>query len=77
MNASRKDGLAELPPSLAAERRGDIALLRLRRPDKRNALNDEMIFGIEAFFDTLPDSVKAVVLHGEGEHFPPGSILPN
>ena len=75
MNASRKDGLAELPPSLAAERRGDIALLRLRRPDKRNALNDEMIFGIEAFFDTLPDSVKAVVLHGEGEHFSAGLDL--
>src|SRR5918997_454427 len=50
----------DLPDSLAAERRGDIALLRLARPHKRNALDDEMIFGIERFFTALPDDIRAI-----------------
>jgi enoyl-CoA hydratase/carnithine racemase len=65
----------DLPASLAAERRGDIALLRLARPAKRNALDDEMIFGIERFFAALPDDIRAIVLHGEGEHFSAGLDL--
>jgi enoyl-CoA hydratase/carnithine racemase len=64
-----------LPRSLAGERQGEIALLRLSRPEKRNALDDETILGIETFFDALPDSVKAVVIHGEGEHFSAGLDL--
>jgi enoyl-CoA hydratase/carnithine racemase len=65
----------KLPPSLHAEQRGDIAILRLSRPEKRNALDDTTIFGIEAFFGTLPDGIKAVVLHGAGEHFSAGLDL--
>jgi enoyl-CoA hydratase/carnithine racemase len=65
----------DLPASLAAERRSDVALLRLARPHKRNALDDEMIFGIERFFTALPDDIRAVVLHGEGEHFSAGLDL--
>src|SRR5665213_349104 len=34
-----------LPASLAAERQGDVAILRLKRPEKRNALDDETILG--------------------------------
>jgi enoyl-CoA hydratase/carnithine racemase len=76
MQTSTGSGFAlDLPASLAAERRGDIALLRLARPAKRNALDDEMIFGIERFFGALPDDVRAVVLHGEGEHFSAGLDL--
>src|ERR1043165_4937772 len=58
-----------LPSSLHAETRGDIAILRLNRAEKRNALNDETVLGIETFFNHLPESVKAVVLHGDGDHF--------
>ena len=63
------------PPSLAAERRGDIAVLRLARPEKRNALDDETVLGSRASSATLPDDVKAVVLHGEGDHFSAGLDL--
>lgn len=64
-----------LPKSVAAEIRDEIAVLRLARPDKRNALDDTMIEGIEIFFDGLPETVKAVVLHAEGEHFSAGLDL--
>jgi len=43
-----------LPPSLSARIEGEVAILRLSRPDKRNALDDETILGIEGFFDGLP-----------------------
>jgi hypothetical protein len=64
-----------LPASLAAERQGDVAVLRLARPQKRNALDDETIIGIETFFTSLPEGVGAVLLHGEGEHFSAGLDL--
>jgi enoyl-CoA hydratase/carnithine racemase len=65
----------DLPTSLAAERRGEIGVLRLARPGKRNALDDETVVGIETFFRALPDGIKAVVVHGEGEHFCSGLDL--
>ena len=69
-------GLAmTLPASLAAERDGAVAILKLARPLKRNALDDETILGIETFFTALPDGIGAVVLHGEGEHFSAGLDL--
>src|SRR5260370_16966910 len=64
-----------LPPSLRAERRGAIAVLRLHRAEKRNALNDATVQGMVAFFDSLPDDIRAVVLAGDGEHFTPGLAL--
>ncbi len=65
----------KLPKSLKVERRGTVAILTLARPEKRNALNDTTVLGIETFFDTLPASVKAVVLHAEGKHFSAGLDL--
>ncbi len=64
-----------LPPSLKADRQADIAILKLARPEKRNALNDAMVLGIEAFFAQLPADVKAVVIDAEGEHFSAGLDL--
>jgi enoyl-CoA hydratase/carnithine racemase len=64
-----------LPRSLKAERRGEIAILWLARAQKRNAIDDPTVFGIEAFFRALPDDIKAVVLAGEGEHFCAGLDL--
>ena len=66
---------AQLPGSLAAERRGTVAVLKLNRPQKRNALDDETIIGIEQFFTSLPDGIGAVLLAGEGEHFCAGLDL--
>jgi enoyl-CoA hydratase/carnithine racemase len=64
-----------LPPTLRAERRGDIAMLTLNRAEKRNALDDPTVRGIETFFTTLPDGVRAAVLHGDGDHFSAGLDL--
>jgi enoyl-CoA hydratase/carnithine racemase len=64
-----------LPESLIAEREGAVAILRLNRPQKRNALDDETIVGIEQFFSSLPDGIGAVLIAGEGEHFSAGLDL--
>jgi (methylthio)acryloyl-CoA hydratase len=66
---------ARLPKSLQVERRGAIAIVTLARPEKRNALNDTTVLGLEAFFDTLPAGVKAVVLNARGKHFSAGLDL--
>jgi (methylthio)acryloyl-CoA hydratase len=64
-----------LPSSLIAEREDAVAILRLNRAHKRNALDDETILGIEQFFTSLPDGVGAVLLAGEGKHFSAGLDL--
>jgi hypothetical protein len=64
-----------LPKSLKVERRGAVAILTLARPEKRNALNDATVLGLEAFFTTLPTGVKAVVLAAQGSHFSAGLDL--
>ncbi|MGI5131307.1 crotonase/enoyl-CoA hydratase family protein [Pseudonocardia sp. CA-107938] len=66
---------AVLPPSLATERHGDVAVLRLARAHKRNALDDATVLGIETFFAALPGDVRAVVLDAAGEHFSAGLDL--
>ena len=65
----------DLPASLKAERDGAVAILKLARPEKRNALDDEAILGIEKFFSSLPDEIGAVLLASEGEHFSAGLDL--
>ncbi|MGQ9369531.1 crotonase/enoyl-CoA hydratase family protein [Azospirillum sp. ST 5-10] len=64
-----------MPSSLQAELAGEIAVLTLNRPEKRNALNDETVLGIEAFFSALPAEAKAVVLASAGENFSAGLDL--
>ena len=65
----------DLPASLRAERQDALAVLHLARPEKRNALDDAMVQGIETFFTALPNDIKAVVLVGDGEHFSAGLDL--
>jgi len=67
--------LPKLPSTLRTERRGAVAVLTLNRPEKRNALDDPTVRGIESFFSVLPDDIGAVVLAGEGEHFSAGLDL--
>ena len=66
---------ARLPPSLQVERHGDVAVLRLARAAKRNALDDATVLGIEAFFAAPPAGVAAVVLDAAGDHFSAGLDL--
>lgn len=65
----------ELPGTLKVERQGSIAILTLARPEKRNAIDDATVLGIETFFDTLDPEVRVVVLDAEGEHFCAGLDL--
>jgi enoyl-CoA hydratase/carnithine racemase len=65
----------ELPPTLRAERRGAVAVLTLARPEKRNALSDASILGIERFFTSLDPGVRAVVVAADGDHFSAGLDL--
>jgi enoyl-CoA hydratase/carnithine racemase len=64
-----------LPPSLAVEVIGERALVRLTRPEKRNALDDPTICGLHELFSALPESVRVAVLCGSGEHFSAGLDL--
>ena len=65
----------DLPPSLKATRRGAIAHIRLARAEKRNALDDVTVLGLETLFTKLPEDIRAVVLTGEGKHFSAGLDL--
>jgi enoyl-CoA hydratase/carnithine racemase len=65
-------------PDLHFERRGEhqeIAVIRLTRPAKRNALNDGLILAIRNLFEAMPEGVRAAVIDGEGEHFCAGLDL--
>src|SRR5258705_11712999 len=64
-----------LPNYLSVSQDGPVTLLRLSRPTKRNALDRNMIAGIEAFFRSPPDGTRAVVLHGAGSNFSAGLDL--
>ncbi|MFA6616644.1 MAG: enoyl-CoA hydratase-related protein, partial [Hydrogenophaga sp.] len=55
--------------------RSEIAIVTLNRPTKRNALNDGLIIALRDVFQTLPDTVRAAVVHGNGEHFSAGLDL--
>ncbi|RNM17069.1 crotonase/enoyl-CoA hydratase family protein [Nocardioides pocheonensis] len=66
---------ALLPVSLVLERHDAVAVLRLARPSKRNALDDATVLGIESFFAEPPAWARAVVLDAEGDHFSAGLDL--
>jgi (methylthio)acryloyl-CoA hydratase len=65
-------------PDLHLEFRGDqqeVAVIRLTRGAKRNALNDALILSIRDTFENLPATVRAAVIDGEGDHFCAGLDL--
>ena len=45
----------QLPRSLLCTMQDGVAVLRLSRPEKRNALDDETVRGLARFFDELPE----------------------
>lgn len=53
----------------------EVAVIRLTRGAKRNALNDGLVIALRHLFETLPASVRAAVIDGEGEHFCAGLDL--
>lgn len=60
---------------LTISHRGSIAHLTLNRPEKRNALNDDLVLALDRFFADVPDDVRAVVISGAGGHFSSGLDL--
>ncbi|MCX4092389.1 crotonase/enoyl-CoA hydratase family protein [Nocardia sp. alder85J] len=70
-----RNGEPTLPASLDLERHGDVAVLTLNRVSKRNALDDDTIRALGAWFGAPPRWVRAVVLAAAGEHFSAGLDL--
>jgi (methylthio)acryloyl-CoA hydratase len=62
-------------PNLHTEIRGNLLLVRLSRPEKRNALNNALILGLETVFTTLPEGIACAIIYGEGDHFSAGLDL--
>ena len=53
----------------------EILFVKLNRPDKRNAMNDELVLGIEQTFSNIPLGIKCAIIYGEGKHFCAGLDL--
>jgi len=64
-----------MTPDLQLEMQGDVAIVRINRAAKRNALNDDLILALRHTFESLPKHAKAAVLCGNGEHFCAGLDL--
>ena len=67
----------DAPPGLVVDREGAILRLRLDRPDRRNALTDDIVL---ALIDTIDaagsdEGVRVIELSGTGEHFCSGFDL--
>jgi methylglutaconyl-CoA hydratase len=64
-------------PVLVRLTNGPVAEVRLNRPDVRNAFNAELIAALTAAFEELAgdESVRAVVLSGEGKVFCGGADI--
>jgi enoyl-CoA hydratase/carnithine racemase len=63
------------PEIIRVEIEGDIATITIDRPEKRNAMNDDLIDALDGFFSNPPDGVHAVILRGEGGNFCAGLDL--
>ena len=61
--------------TLKIELQGQILIIGLNRPEKRNALNDEAILALEQVFDQIPPGIKCAIIYGEGKHFSAGLDL--
>jgi len=68
-------GLLATLDLLAIGQAGPVLHLQLNRPAKRNALSDGLVQQIHSAFVNLPETVKAVVISGAGDHFCSGLDL--
>lgn len=60
---------------ISMEQRGDVVLLGLNRPDKRNAISDRVIEALDAAITKAEETAKAGVIFGHGQHFSAGLDL--
>ncbi|MFC0241372.1 crotonase/enoyl-CoA hydratase family protein [Rhodopseudomonas telluris] len=61
--------------TLVVETVGSVLTIGLNRPAKRNALNDGLMAALKDCFTDIPDDIRAVVIHGIGDHFSAGLDL--
>jgi (methylthio)acryloyl-CoA hydratase len=61
--------------NIIVSQEGEILLIKINRPEKRNAVNDDLILGLEQLFSNIPTGVKCAVISGEGQHFSAGLDL--
>ena len=61
--------------TLTLDIEGPVATLTMNRPDKRNAMNDQLLSELDAFFSDPPKTVKVVILTGTGGHYCSGLDL--
>lgn len=54
---------------------GDVALIGVNRPEKRNALHDRMFADLGRLVERAGHEARAVVIHGVGPHFCAGLDL--
>lgn len=73
MSTNREIHQTALP--VEKEVRGELLLVRLNRPEKRNAMNDATVLAIDTIFSDIPEGVKCAIIYGEGNHFSAGLDL--
>ena len=52
-----------------------VAVLTMNRPEKRNAMNNELLEAFDAFFSNPPEETKVAIIAGNGDHFCAGLDL--
>lgn len=62
-------------PILKIDIDGPIATLTMNRPDKRNAMCEELLVALQAFYATPPEAVRVVILTGVEGHYCSGLDL--
>lgn len=60
---------------LNIELKSSLAILTMNRPEKRNAMCDQLLEEIDSFFSKPPEEVKVVVLTGTAGHYCSGLDL--
>ena len=64
-----------MSPMLEISVDGPIATLTMTRPDKRNAMCEELLHAIDAFYSAPPEGVRVAILTGTEGHFCSGLDL--
>lgn len=62
-------------PILKIDIDGPIATLTMNRPDKRNAMCEELLVALQAFYTAPPEAVRVVILTGVEGHYCSGLDL--
>lgn len=62
-------------PILLTSEQGNIGIVTLNMAHKRNALNEDAIAAIDAYFSAVPSHIRTILLTAKGDHFCAGLDL--